>query len=156
MPKTKDSTYHLSSVPDFIEKPPGVSQKSQMFVSGCGSNLTQETNPNLLARPLRQALYSRLNCGPVLERIAHWDPTSGAAILKEVVEPDNTLDHLLDNPREAFERICGSSIDKRKPEYTEEEWSTHIFSHKSVIAKLCAWTTTNPYKRYQEILKILR
>ena len=68
---------------------------------------------------------------------------TGATILKEVVEPDSTLDYFLDNPREAFERIFGDSKNKRKPEYSEEEWRTHIFSQKSVIAKLCAWANSS-------------
>ena len=139
MPKTKDSTYYLSSVPDFIEKSPGV---SQMFVSGCGSNLTQETNPNLLARPLRQALYSRLNCGPVLERLAHWDPTTGATILEEVVQPCNALQHLLDSPGKAFEEIFAGCL--RSPEMSEVQWRSHVFSQKSVIAELCAWNNSGP------------
>ena len=45
----------FSDIPDFIEKPAGVSR--------CGSNLTQEPNPNLVARPLSQALYWRMDSG---------------------------------------------------------------------------------------------
>ena len=146
-PKTRDNTYSLPEIPDFIEKPAGV---DLMYVSGCGSNLTQEPNPNLVARPLRQALYSRMDYGPVLERLAHWDPITGATFIKEVVEPDNTLHHLLDNPKKAFKKIFGESINKMKPEYTEEEWRTHVFCQKSAIAKLCAWA--NPSRGYLNIL----
>ena len=148
LPETRDNTYFLSEIPDFIEKPAGV---SLMFVGGCGSNLTQEPNPHLQTRPLRQALYARLGYGSVLERIAYWDSTTGATFLKEVVEPDNTLDHLLDRPREAFQEIFGDSKNKRNTwEYTDEEWRTHIFCQKSAIAKLCAWT--NPGRGYLDIL----
>merc|ERR1719220_1018800 len=44
---------------------------------GCCSNLTQETTPHLQARPLRPAVYWRMNYGPVLERLAHWDHSTG-------------------------------------------------------------------------------
>ena len=40
---------------------------------GCGSSLTQLENPIVMARKLRQAVYNRINCGPVLETVAFWN-----------------------------------------------------------------------------------
>ena len=93
-------------------------------------------------RPLRQAVYSRLNCGSVLEILPHWDPKKTgderATLLKELVEPHDEFDKLLDSPREAFEEFFG---DEEKPENVSElEWRNHVFSEKSVIADLCVWT----------------
>ena len=83
------------------------------------------------------SLY-RMNYGPVLERLAHWDHGTGATFLEETVQPDNTLDQLLDHPREAFQEIFGDC--SRKPWMSEEVWRGHVFSQKSVIAELCAWS----------------
>ena len=138
LPETRKNTYFISEIPDYEEKPPDVDLQ---YVRGCGSNLTQETNPHLLARPLRQAVYWRLDYGPVLERLAHWDHSTGATFLEEIVEPDNSLDHLLERPREAFQEIFGDC--RRNPEVSETEWRTHVFSQKSVIAELCAWTSSS-------------
>ena len=92
-PKTRGNTYSLPEIPDFIEKPAGV---DLMYVSGCGSNLTQEPNPNLLARPLRQALYWRLDYGPAWSTLigrgmsrlgSHWSRVSLAPALLCHKEP---------------------------------------------------------------------
>ena len=119
-----------------------------MFLRGCGSNLTQEPSPHLLARPLRQALYWRLDCGPVLERLATWDPNTGPTFIQEVIKPDNTLDHLLYKPGEAFQQIFGDCL--KNPEISQGEWRNHVFSQKSVIAELCAWTSSS--RGYLDIL----
>ena len=145
LPETRRNPYFISDIPNYEKKPRGVDMD---FVRGCGSNLTQETNPHLLARPLRQALYWRMNYGPVLEKLAHWDPGTGATFLEEIVEPDNSLDTLLDSPREAFQEIFGDCV--RNPEVSKSEWRIHVFSQKSVIAELCAWS--NPGRGILEIL----
>ena len=77
-----------------------------------------------------------------------WDPVTGATFLQELIHPDNTLDHLLDKPREAFHQIFGGC--RRNPEISEEEWRNHVFSQKSVIAELCAWTSSS--REYLDIL----
>ena len=145
LPETRGNPYFISNIPDYEEKPPGVDLQ---LLRGCGSNLTQETNPHLQARPLRQALYWRMNYGPVREKLAHWDPGTGATFIEEIVEPDNSLDTLLDSPREAFQEIFGDS--RRSKEMSEIKWRTHVFSQKSVIAELCAWS--NPSRGILEIL----
>ena len=90
-----------------------------------------------------------MNYGPVLERLAHWDHGTGATFPEEIVEPDNSLDQVLDNPREAFQEIFGDC--RRNPEVSLTEWRNHIFNQKSVIAELCAWTS--PSKGILEILR---
>jgi len=112
------------------------------YIRGCGSNLTQLLNPHIKVRPLRQAVYSRLDSGSVLEILPHWDPEAPegerATILEELVEPNDELVKLLDSPREAFDKFFG---DAEKPEIVSElEWRNHVFSQKSVIADLCVWT----------------
>ena len=63
LPETKKSSF-------FLERN---LEGKYMMRSGCGSNLTQLENPLVKARKLRQAVYSRLNCGPVLETFACWN-----------------------------------------------------------------------------------
>ena len=104
-------------------------------------------------RPLRQAVYSRLDCGSVLEILPHWDPEAPedrrATLLKELVEPQNEFVKLLDSPREAFEEFFG---DEEKPENVSElQWKNHVFSQKSVIADLCVWARED-----QDYLDLLR
>ena len=36
-------------------------------------SLMQLENPTVMARKLRQAVYNRINCGPVLETVACWN-----------------------------------------------------------------------------------
>lgn len=151
-PKTKKILEKLpetTGIMEFIERTDFENNTRLLFARGYGSNLTQETNPYLQARPLRQALYSRLNLGPVLERLTHWDPTTGFTNVEEVVQPDNTLEHLLKSPKKAFNEIFGAS--KRKSKYSEEEWRTHVFSQKSVVAEQFLWT--NPSRGYLNILR---
>ena len=63
LPKTENTSR-------FLEKDP----YGQLIMrSGCGSNLTQLENPTVMARKLRQAVYNRINCGPVLETVACWN-----------------------------------------------------------------------------------
>ena len=51
-----------------------------------------------------------MNYGPVLEKLAHWHPGTVATFLEDIAEPDNSLDTLLDRPREAFQEIFTSTI----------------------------------------------
>ena len=48
MPETEENTFFLSEIPDYVERPSA--EVRLMFMRGCGSNLTRETNPHLLAR----------------------------------------------------------------------------------------------------------
>ena len=99
-------------------------------------------------RPLRQAIYFRLNCGSVLEILPHWDPDAAEG-KRKIVELDDKLDNLLDSPREAYEEFFG---DEKKPENVFElEWKNHIFCKKSVIAELCVWA--RPDLDYLELLR---
>ena len=46
--------------------------------------------------------------------------------------------------------LCDTWFAHRLGNVSEEEWRTHIFSQKSVIAKLCAWA--NGSREYLDIL----
>ena len=94
-------------------------------------------------------MYWRKGYGPVLEIIAHWDKKP--RFIEEAVEPDSSLDYLLDSPREAFLHIF--SDNKQPRDISEAEWKNHIFCQKCVIAELCAWT--NPQRGYLDILEEL-
>ena len=70
--------------PRKILDPPPRTEKSSFFLeknlagkltmrSGCGSSLTRLENPMVVARKLRQAVYNRIKCGPVLETFACWN-----------------------------------------------------------------------------------
>ena len=108
-------------------------------------------------RPLRQAVYSRLNCGSVLEEIPQWDPNAAEdkrSFPEELVEPDDKLDKLLDSPRDAFEKFFG---DEEKPENVSElQWKNHVFSQKSVIAHLCVWAPREAEPHQENYLDLLR
>ena len=134
LPETCTTTFFLDNVPPFLS---GGTSGDFMYQRGCGSNLTQEPNPHLQARGLRQAMYERKGYGPVLEIIAHWDqePT----FTEDEVFPDGELDRLLDSPREAHQHIFPAS--ERTPESSVAKWKNHIFCQKCVIAELCAWSS---------------
>ena len=66
---------------------------------------------------------------------------SGATFLEEILEPDNSLDQLLDRPREAFQEIFGDC--SRNPEVSETQWRTQVINQKSGIAGLCVWTSSS-------------
>ena len=87
-----------------------------------------------------------MNYGPVLEIIADWDERP--SFTEDIVQPDGSLDYLLDSPRRAFQHIFPPTT--TTPGISQAQWRNHIFSQKCVIAELCAWTS--PQKRYLEIL----
>lgn len=147
LPKTHTSTSFLSKIPAHEKVR---EETSWMLCRGCGSILTQELNPHIIARPLRRALYSKMEYGCVFESLAHWDPEKGATFLEELVYPDETLAHLLDDPKKAFQEVFGAHGEKN-PEVSDQLWQAHIFSQKTVIAELCAWA--HPTKGLLEILK---
>ena len=140
-----------SSVVNPLDKIPSI-HVGWTYIRGCGSNLTQVLNPHIKVRPLRQVVYSRLNCGSVLEILPHWKPEDKIATLQEkLVESNDELDKLLDSPREAFDKFFG---DEEKPENVSElEWKNHVFSEKSVIADLCVWA--KPHRDHLDILRSL-
>ena len=106
-------------------------------------------------RPLRQAVYSRLGSGSVLEILPHWDPLAPeerrATLLKDLVEPDGKLVELLDSPEEAFQHFFGET--EKPGNLSPLEWRNHVFSQKSVIAELCAWAGQD--RDYLDILRSL-
>ena len=63
VPRTEKSSF-------FLEK--NLAGKLTMR-SGCGSSMTRLENPMVVARKLRQAVYNRIKCGPVLETFACWN-----------------------------------------------------------------------------------
>ena len=63
LPRTEKSSF-------FLEK--NLAGKLTMR-SGCGSSMTRLENPMVVARKLRQAVYNRIKCGPVLETFACWN-----------------------------------------------------------------------------------
>ena len=70
LPETRANAYFICDTPDYVKDPPeGVRKR---FVRGCGSYLTQETNPHLLARPLRQAVYYRSDWSTSMSRTVPW------------------------------------------------------------------------------------
>ena len=121
--------------------------------NGCGSNLTQLENPMVKARKLRQAVYSRLNCGPVLETFACWNKVKpGPRLLlynfqdqyqeerraefpELLVKPDINLDSLLSDPVRAFHEIFGS--EKREAGVADLGWKNHLFCQVIYSRTLC-------------------
>ena len=98
---------------------------------------------SIQARTLRQALYSRKGEEKVLEIIANWDGESNKAeFTKDIVPADDTLDALLDDPKEAFKKIFGPSL-KNTKNYPATDWKNHIFCQKIVISQLCTWSGYN-------------
>ena len=168
-PKTRDTANFLTTIPDFMAREAGGAKL--MFRRGCGSTLTTLTNPHIQvrhlrfdnvviapshfslyciggqARPLRQALYWRMESGPVLEVVANWHEDPDKIIEKEIVQPDHKLDHLLDKPGEAFRQIFGGCQRPSDRSISELDWRNHVFCQKTVIAELCTWTCPANYTK---------
>ena len=133
LPETKKSSF-------FLERN---LEGKYMMRSGCGSNLTQLENTLVKARKLRQAVYSRLNCGPVLETFACWNKVNlvprlllynlydgyqeerRAEFTEVLVKPDSNLDSLLSDPVRAFHEVFGS--EKREAGVGDLDWKNHLF-----------------------------
>eukprot|EP00092_Neocalanus_flemingeri_P062627 GFUD01075580.1.p1 GENE.GFUD01075580.1~~GFUD01075580.1.p1 ORF type:complete len:368 (+),score=78.46 GFUD01075580.1:58-1161(+) len=140
LPQTEKNTFFLDQVPSFMRQGKKWLEVNQMYQRGCGSNLTQMTNPHISARSLRQGLYQRMGYGAVMEVIANWNERQGEPEFQEdLIQPSSALDQCLDNPRRAFMAVFENT--RRSENISIDEWKNHVFSQKSVIAELCAWAT---------------
>jgi len=111
---------------------------SHFLQIGCGSNLTQLTNPSLQVRPLRQAVYKQIGVKSVNEMIASWSPSiRTGTFTDDCVKADGKLKYLLDNPTEAFKALFGRS---KNTGYSRLEWKNHIYCQKVAVAETCAWS----------------
>ena len=74
------------------------------FVRGNADSFTKRAgNLHMIARPLRQAVYSRLGHTTVHEFVPVWDAVVCSVVwVDEFVEADKALDALLDDPRKAM------------------------------------------------------
>jgi len=126
LPDTKPNSFFLQFV-----------DGSYILQMGCGSNLTQLTNPSLQVRPLRQALYKQIGVYSVKEIIASWIPSiQTGTFTYDDVKADGKLGYLLDKPTEAFKAIFGRS---KNMGYSRLEWKNHVYCQKIAVAETCAW-----------------
>jgi hypothetical protein len=80
------------------------------YVRGNPDSFTKAMdNLNLVARPLRQALYARLGYDVVQETFPEWDKEcNGVTWHATSVAADSSLDALLDDPLRAFEWLANA------------------------------------------------
>mmetsp|Transcript_27594 Transcript_27594/g.40584 ORF Transcript_27594/g.40584 Transcript_27594/m.40584 type:complete len:201 (+) Transcript_27594:1011-1613(+) len=96
-------------------------------------------NLHVIARPLRQALYSRLASVTVVEIFPVWNSDLNDVVFEETkVDPDKSLDHLLDDPTAALKWLTTNDI-ALPPSIGEarhsQEWRS--YARSMIVAELC-------------------
>jgi len=126
--KTVDST---ASTPQYVRGNP------DSFTKAMG-------NLNLVARPLRQALYARLGFKVVQETFPEWDKgCNGVTWHATSVAADTSLDALLDDPVRAFEWLASADNNPdaaraASGRYTPQECRTwRSYSQAMLVAEYC-------------------
>jgi len=95
-------------------------------------------NLHVIARPLRQALYSRLASVTVVEIFPVWNSDLNDVVFEETkVDPDKSLDHLLDDPAAALKWLTTNDI-ALPPSIGEarhsQEWRS--YARSMIVAEL--------------------
>jgi len=112
------------------------------YVRGNSDSFTKSMgNLNVVARPLRQALYARLGLESVEETIPVFNKISNDVEWSKIsVVADNSLDELLKNPEQAFQWL--GTADKAPPmssnRYTQSQcriWRS--YSQAMTVAEYC-------------------
>ncbi|CAM9338501.1 unnamed protein product [Heterosigma akashiwo] len=132
----------LPSKPNVSSTSPEVDEalKTCYYARGVPSYLSKVAeNPHITARPLRQALYSKLGATePILEEFPNWDPVSNRVVWDEaVVEADPSLVDLLDDPLEAVAQVfpdLGELLDS----LNDVDKCNHLYAVSAVCFDLCA------------------
>mgnify|MGYP001335462697 FL=1 len=137
----------ISPPPKTMDKDPTLLELSQgIYRRGAPSPLVKLLgNPHVVARPLRQALYSRKNIsGPVTEIFPVWDGKDNKVIWTEdKVTADKSLDELLDFPEKAMEVLFPKSSLVKPAEVSDLKWQNHLYAIHSVVYELCALGNRN-------------
>ena len=127
-PKTVDST---APAPRYVRGNP------DSFTKAMG-------NLNLIARPLRQALYARLGYDTVQETFPEWDKgCNGVTWHASSVAADTSLDALLDDPVRAFEWLTNADNNPHASraasgKSTSQECRTwRSYSRAMLVAEYC-------------------
>ena len=124
-PKTVDFT---ASTPRYVRGNP------DSFTKAMG-------NLNLVARPLRQALYARLGYDAVQETFPEWDNgCNGVTWHASSVAADTSLDALLDDPVRAFEWLadadkCPHAAKAASGPQERRAWRS--YSQAMLVAEYC-------------------
>ncbi len=109
---------------------------SKTYRRGTGGPLVKELgNVHLIVRPLRQALYHRLNVEVgITETFPTW--VDGQVVWDEqIVFADSKFEYLLDKPKEALQEFWNNT---QKPDgVSKHDWDKHVFSFRSVVFELC-------------------
>jgi hypothetical protein len=110
-------------------------QKSK-FVRGNADSFTKRAgNLHMIARPLRQAVYSRLGHTSVHEFLPTWDAVScSVAWIDESVEADKALDALLDDPSRAMAWLVEADA-LAESVLSEGERVSRAYSRSMIIAE---------------------
>jgi len=148
VPETNPNTFLglLSSMNDSrLDVLDTSSAATQCYIRGNASCLTIEAeNLYLTAKPLRQAVYSRLKTGLVHEIIPTWKNNHVQWVCQDT-EENSALDNLLDDPKTALERVFENSVIQplraRKSKLKDFRLENHKFAQKLVVAELCAWAS---------------
>jgi len=113
---------------------------NKCYIRGLSTCLTKDfENLQLTVKPLRQAVYSRLQLGTVHEVYPTWE--NKVTWFSEDTVEDPALDELLDNPIAAVREMFGHQKKPCGPETRKNHllWKNHLFGQRLVVAELCAW-----------------
>ncbi|KAI6659920.1 hypothetical protein LOD99_14260 [Oopsacas minuta] len=99
-------------------------------------------NPHVMARPLREALYSRKGIRDfVVEEFPVWDSVDNKPCWENTkVYPNDKLDYLLDSPRRALLGVykCKDWPPRKPKQVSRPDFDKHLFAMKCVVFEICS------------------
>lgn len=124
---------------------------------GCPTALLKQfSNPYLIVRPLRQAVYARLGIKEKEEYIILWDEKKLFPVWDvTLVKADPKYDHLIDKPLEAVEEFFNLSNLTKPNDVSERVWFNHIYCIYSIVFELCTFFLENSEEKYFEMMQTL-
>ena len=121
---------------------------------GCPSPLSQNYNPYLVIRPLRQAVYHQLGIKEKTEYMVTWDKTKNEASWQiTLVTSDDTYLSLLDKPMEAVEEFFKISSLQKPVRMSERTWLNHLYSLYTVVIELCTINSEETERKFFELIQ---
>ncbi|KAI8897751.1 hypothetical protein BC833DRAFT_649335 [Globomyces pollinis-pini] len=136
------SKRNIIPIPDTIIHSPSLADIKFGFYRGNADTplLKIFGNPNIAARPLRLALYSKLGIhSPITEIFPIWVDDK-VEWTDDIVQADPTLIDLLSNPEQAVTQLMSAFL-IRPSDIQDSIWENHIFGLYAVIFNICAMAT---------------
>ncbi|KAJ3337235.1 hypothetical protein HDU91_001531 [Kappamyces sp. JEL0680] len=115
--------------------------------------------PHLTARPIRQALYARMQLtAPIKEIFPVWNELENRVEwTQDLVAPDPALDMYLDAPHRVFVELEAWKQQLRRPVGTaisDRKWESHLFACTAVVYNLSAMANRNKWSLLDLLLPI--